>query len=430
VLAVAGAGLAAGLGLAPVASSSARADPVAVESLRRPIARALDAASGHADIAARAPRLRCGATLAADRLGDQPSPGAALERAVDRATGGGVICLSAGLPKEIDLYNLHPKRTVTIEPAPGVRATQVGSDFDLESVSNVRLVGMTLSFLLGGRSTNDSISDNLINGTTWVRDTPVNANIHVADNSALDVRSAADDGVFSVEDTGPPNCPDGVTVEHNLVDGTNEDGLATMGEACGTRFVANRVENIIQAHCGAIHCDGFQDNGGGMNTILSGNMFYNDTDCWLGEDGSVNTTIVDNVCSTSDDSSYWMLYGGAQSLTLNHNTITSVTGASYGNDHRGDRSSKIALTNNIFYSAPTRRSGEPVSGLIQRYNLCGRGCGGGSNELSGRPRLVGGPEPTTWLGFRLVRGSRGLRNASDGLNRGVGDFAAMPGPHT
>jgi hypothetical protein len=406
----------------------------ASRAARRALAAALLAALLAAAIAAGAgpaiaiPRPACGVTLDAGALGASPYPGAALERALRRSSGRAPICLTAGLPAEIDLFDLHPPRPVTVEPAPGVAAAAVGSYFDLRSVSNVRLVGMTLSFLIYGDSTDDSVTGSAINGTSVIRDTPRNARITIADDTARGVHSNADSAVFTVEETGRPNCPDGVTIEHNLVAGTNEDGLGTMGDACGTRFVANVVEGIVQSRCGPIHCDGFQDNGGGIATVLAGNLFYDDTDCWLLDDGSSGVIIDDNVCATAGDSTFWMQFGGAQTLTLDHDTVTSTVGAAFGDDHQGDRSSNVTFSNDIFYSAPVQNAGQPVPGLRQRDNLCGNGCNGGTGERSGRPRLVGGAQPVSWAGFALAPGSRGVRAASDGGNLGVSDFATVPGP--
>ena len=148
------------------------------------------------------------------------------------------------------------------------------------------------------------------------------------------------------------------------------------------------------------------------------------------DDGSSNYLIENNVCQTaSGNSSYWMQFGGAQTITLRHNTILSTAGAQYGNDHNGKPSGNVTFTNNIFYSEPVQNSGQPPSGVTTiDYNLCPNGGCAGAHSIKGTPTFVGGTNPTTYAGFQLTAGSVGIKAASDGLVIGavISPGAASP----
>jgi hypothetical protein len=136
------------------------------------------------------------------------------------------------------------------------------------------------------------------------------------------------------------------------------------------------------------------------------------------------------VCSPAADSSYWMQFGGARGLTVDHNTIISTKGGSFGNAANGTPSSNITFTNNIEYSTLTQNRGQTVTGITEAYNLtktCGSLCHG-PHDIMGAPTFQGGSAPTTWYGMQLAPGSLGIGAAADGSNLGVRTFKPPPGP--
>jgi hypothetical protein len=306
----------------------------------------------------------------------------------------------------------------------------------MNGVSNVTVTGFSGSSSSGGllvevagygNNSNITFSHNAMNtGGVVIRNGSANANITITENQFVGFASASETGRMLVYTTSP--CPNGVTISHNLMSGGVADGIDIDGGTCGTQILYNVITNIIQANCGAIHCDAIQDNGGGLDTVIDGNWIYNTTDCFGLYDGTTGYLIENNECGPGAvDTSYWMQFGGASGITFDHNTITSTAGAVYGNSNAGQPSSNVTFTNNIWPSKPSDRPGQPVSGTFNdSYNLCASGCSG-SQDITGSPTFVGGSAPSTWAGFALTAGSLGVGNASDGQNRGITTFSQVPG---
>ena len=379
----------------------------------------------------------CSQTFTPSNVGSSPYPGSNVNSAVQNASGGQTLCFAAGHYGEIDIYAAHPSSRVTLQPAQGAAAT--GISFDLNGVSNVTMTGfsgssssngLTLQVAGQGNNSNITYSYNAMtsSGVEVSGNSNANANIDIAHNTFIGFGSSPEQSRVNIVSDNA--CPDGITVEYNHMSGGQADGIDISGNSCQTQIQHNVIDNIQENNCGGIHCDGFQDNGGGNGTVLAYNYFYNDSDCFLLDDGSSNYNIHDNVCQTGSNSSYWMQFGGAKGMTLNHNTIISSVGAQYGNDHNGNSSSNVTFTNNILYSDPTDNSGQPVTGTFnESYNLCPNGCTG-THETKASPSFTGGSSPSTWPGFSLARGSAGIRGGSDGKNLGVASFAAAGQPGT
>ena len=377
----------------------------------------------------------CNQTFTPSTVGSSPYPGSAVNRALQGASGGQTFCFAAGSYGEIDLYAAHPGARVALEPVTGAAAT--GISFDLNGVSNVTMTGfsgasssggLTLQAGTQGNNSNITFSYNAMSssGVSVSGNSNANANIDIAHNSFIGFGSSSETSRMEVINDNA--CPNGVTVEYNRMSGGRADGIDISGSSCQTQIVHNVIDNILEQNCGGIHCDGFQDNGGGNGTVLAYNYFFNDTDCFLLDDGSSNYNIHDNVCQTNTgDSSFWMQFGGAAGITLSHNTVLSTNGAQYGNDHNSNPSSNVVFSNNIFYSDPQQTSGPASGAASESYNLCPSGCGG-SHETKATPKFAGGGSPSSWAGFALAAGSPGLGAGSDGANQGVSSLASAPGP--
>jgi hypothetical protein len=382
----------------------------------------------------------CTHTFTPSNVGAGSYPGSNVNTAVEGGTTGTVLCFSSGSYGAIDIYAAHPTGSglLTIEPAPG--ATVTGISFNLNGVSNVLITGFCSTSTVSGcpssgsssldggvliqvagqgNNSNITVSYNSMptTGVEVTGNAVANANINITNNSFVGYASSGEQSRLNVVSCN--SCPNGITISGNLISGGESDGIDISGNSCQTQILNNTITNIIESNCNGIHCDAFQDNGGGNGTVISGNYIYNTSDCFLLDDGSSNYLIENNVCGPSSDSSYWMQFGGASNITLNHNTIISTAGAQYGNDHTGTPSSNVMFTNNIFYTLPVQNSGQPVSGTFnESYNLCLSGCGG-SNDLKGTPAYVGGANPSIYSGFALTSGSIGHAAGSDGKDMGI-----------
>lgn len=366
----------------------------------------------------------CTQTFTTATVGTSPLPGDSVNTAIQNGSGSTVLCFAAGSYGELDFYNATPTGVVTLRPVNG--ATVSGISFNLNGVKHVLLDGFNAAPMGGmtvqqtAAATNQDITfshNQMISGGVTLRDsTNANANINIQDNTFIGFTTSPEEGRLDVK--GMNACPDGVTIQRNVFGNGQSDGIDTDGASCGTVIQNNEIFGINEGNCGGIHCDGFQDNGGGTSTILRDNWFHDNSDCFLLDDGSTSITISNNVCATAT-SSFWMQFGGARSITLDHNTVTSTSSAQYGNDHNGNPSSNVTFTNNIFASSLTQNPGEPPTGTTTiDYNMCPGGCAG-AHSVSGSPTFVGGSTPSSFAGFALAGGSAGKGVASGGTDIGV-----------
>lgn len=367
----------------------------------------------------------CTQTFTPSTVGTNPYPGDTVNTAVRNGNGSTVLCFSSGTYSEIDLYAAHPSGMVTLKPAAGA-SVNMGL-FNLNGVSNVTITGFTgssssngMSVEVAGQGNNSDItfSNNSMsaNGVSISGNTNANANILIDHNNFVGFSSANE--IDRLHITGNTGCPDGITISNNLMSGGQADGIQ-YGSSCGTQILNNEFSNIHESSCHGIHCDAIQDGGNGKNTVISGNYLHDVSDCFLLDDSSTNTTITDNVCNTDGQDNYWMQFGGAQTLTLSHNTIISTAGAQYGNDHNGNPSSNITFTDNILYSQLSQNAGQPVAGtFVEDYNLCLSGCAG-AHSVNGQPTFIGGTSPTSYDNFALTASSIGNNAANDGKDIGV-----------
>ena len=372
----------------------------------------------------------CTQTFTPSTIGTSPYPGSNVNAAVQKATAGTVLCFATGTYGEIDVYAAHPPSKVILQPASGAAAVLGYVTFN--GVSNVTMTAFNgpsiirggFSIINAGQGNSNNIefiNNNLGSSGILVRDnTSANANILIANNTITNFRvNGGYEPALMVVNTGAASCPNGIVFQNNHVNGSVGDGMGTGGGACGTRFIGNDIEGFVESACGAVHCDGFQDNGGGRQTVLDGNYFHNNTNCFGLYDGSSGLVIKNNVCSTASDSGYWMQFGGAQTITFDHNTVVSKSGATYGTDHGGTSSSNVTFTNNIFPEQPVLNPGQNLSGtFVSDYNLCRSGCSG-AHSFVGTPSYSGGTTPSTYSGYKLAPGSIGTSAATDSTDIGI-----------
>lgn len=382
----------------------------------------------------------CTQTFTPANIGTTPYPGNNVNTAIQKGNGSTVLCFSSGTYGEIDIYAAHPSGVVKMMPAAGA-AVNMGF-LNLNGVSNLTITGfsgssssqgMLLQVSGQGGNSNITFSNNAMTsqGVTVSNNTLANANILITNNTFVGFATSGEEERVRV--VGNNACPNGITISNNLMSGGESDGIQ-YGNSCGTQIINNEISNIHESNCNGIHCDAIQDAGGGVNTVISGNYIHDVSDCFLLDDGSTNTTITNNVCNTDGQDNFWMQFGGAKTITLDHNTIRSTSGAQYGNDHNSNPSGNITFTNNIFYSVPSQNSGQPPTGTTSiNFNLCPTSGCTGANSINGiPPTFVGGTSATTYNGFVLSPGSAGQNAASNGKNIGINTttVSGTPNPPT
>lgn len=356
------------------------------------------------------------------------------------AKGGTVMCLASGdynysNGNGIDLYGVGPSSTVTLEPAPG--ATVELGTLDYNGVSNITVTGFTGSSVSAGvqmvpagdgNNTHDSVTyDAMPNNGVFVQNAPANSNTLIAHDTFDGYASSGESSRLNIEATSP-DCPDGVTVENNQISGGESDGIDTSGESCGTQILHNDISNIVESNCNGIHCDAYQDNGGGEQNVFEGNYMHNVSDCGLFDDGTTGLTYSDNVCTGLSDSLYAIQFGGGVDMTMTHNTFATTEPIEYGNDHNGNPSSNFTFTGNATMDGvPSLNPGQPAPGLTEDYNLLSGGSGAGAHDISGSPTFSGGSSPSSFAGFALASGSLGY-GMDAGTSMGVDDMSVTPGP--
>jgi len=387
----------------------------------------------------------CTTTFTPSSIGSSPYPGSTVNSALQGASGGQTFCFAAGSYSAIDMYAAHPSSRVTLTPVAG--ATVTGISFNLNGVSNVNVTGFgptngSSSFggiLVNnagqGNSSNLTISYNAMtsNGVQVTNNTLANANIDIAHSTFIGFASSGESDRLNIGSDSA--CPDGITVESNLINGGESDGMDIAG-SCDTQILHNLIENVgPESVCNGIHCDGIQTVGD-TGTVIAYNWLHNDSDCLLMDDGSNGDSIHDNVCDGTTDG-YSMQFGGAVNLTMTHNTWGGPAGQSilWGADHSCNPSTNFTYTNNISEDGLPQLNSPTVGGCnttqgtwgTEDYNLLSGGGGTGPHDINGSPTFTGGSSPSSWAGWALTSGSLGAGNASDGLDRGASDFSITTG---
>ncbi len=359
--------------------------------------------------------------------------------------GGSVICLASGdynSSSEIDLYQISPSSPITITPAPGA-AVQLGNISIGAGVSNLSIAGFAGSSALthgfsvnGGSDSNLTFAHDAVQGSSVIWDNQANANILVTESTFLGISpcSSCYEGRLELVSQSD-NYPDGVTISHNVFGGGGlSDGINIAGEEGGTQILDNEISGIVQSSAaGAPHSDAIQivgqDSGDGAqvnHTVISGNYIHDNTDCFLFDDGSYDVSVTNNVCTTDDsDSSYAAQVGGGVGIGFNHNTFASTEPFGVGNDHSGNPTSGMTLTNNVLEGGFSPNPGQTVTYAAEGGNLVTNSAS--LSDIVGLPTLVGGANPSSFAGFALAAGSPGLTAALDGTQAGVDDLSSTPG---
>jgi hypothetical protein len=385
---------------------------------------------------------QCTQTFTPSNVGTSPYPGNNVNTAVQNGNASTVLCFSSGAYGAIDLYGAHPSGIVTIMPASGAAAT--GAAFNLNGVSNLTVTGFSGTSSLatfeainagvttGSDTYNLTVSNNhIIGGHIMIRDNQrANANVNIINNLITGFNAVGQGALQAFRNIG---CPSGVVFQNNHVintGGNGGDGIDTSGADCGTRFVGNEIEGVLQSTCPNDHCDGYQDFGGSVNEVVDGNYFHNDSDCVLLNDGTTNITFTNNVCVVSASQSSYAMQLTSNGLIFKHNTVIAPGLQIYIGNMSNGQSTSFVETDNIFNGGEFRLNpGQTIGGTgwFYDYNLCysSGSCNAGTHSLTGTPTYVGGANQTTYAGFALTSGSLGHNAADDGKDMGISTTAPV-----
>ena len=203
--------------------------------------------------------------------------------------------------------------------------------------------------------------------------------------------------------------------------------------------IAGFLDHTEAASCN--HIDGLQLYSGSNSTYggvtFTGNLCYDDYNCFAAWDGTSGNTITDNACFDIE-SACINLYADTGSV-VNHN-VQQTGGADPSNcatepstqactnatllitgSKSGDRAtSGETYTNNIDQHGPNIEAGSFSTNTRNMWS------GASSPNINGTATFAGGAHPTTWAGFELTSGSTGHAAGSDGLDVGIRSSAGGP----
>jgi hypothetical protein len=213
------------------------------------------------------------------------------------------------------------------------------------------------------------------------------------------------------------NTPSGVTIQNSLMDGGNTDGIQA-----GTGFTAinNEFRNITEkSSSDCAHTDAVQLIGA-KGAVLRGNYIHNTADGIVAYDGIDSAIIENNVIDLVSGRFGIELYSDNGSI-VRGNTLKYGTGCAYvacGQiilDHKSaDPAGKGTVIENNIASAISLNNGSTAA--VNRNNMLRSGASG--SNFIGTPVFVGGTNPTTFEGFKLVSSSAGKGSVS-GVDVGI-----------
>jgi hypothetical protein len=223
----------------------------------------------------------------------------------------------------------------------------------------------------------------------------------------------------------------GITISNNLLQGGDADGIRP-DAGSGIQILNNQFigfDNTLNEVC---HTDAIQEYGSAHDVTVKGNFFYNSVDmagCSLSAwDGLDHFTFENNVVAGSPNQG---CYGAIELYSDNGSKIIHNTFAYGGCEPHYDASTPCGV---IYVD---RRSADPAgTGTVIRDNIATdisfadgstgtehhnlfRVANPGTGDVTGSPQFVGGAAPTTFAGFALAPGSKGIGAASDGTNMGI-----------
>ncbi len=388
------------------------------------------------------------------------------------ATPGQVVCLASG---DYSSFTGTSKSApgITITAAPGATVTfNSGMSLNLSSVQNFTLDGtggggtMTVGGALN-LSTSGGLQSKALNLTfqniaftassnAVMIEGPENSNIVFNRDTFIDGNAACNGGSPSTVGaefmldygTSGGTTPSGVTLENSVFVAPGDlwnpnRAMETVGSPLSieNNVFAGFLDHTESASCN--HIDTLQlyagSNSTDGNVTFTGNLCYDDYNCFAAWDGTSDNTITDNACFDIEQNCI-DLYSDTSSV-INHNTQQTggadPSGCGYLPNTQGCNSSTLlensnksgdrtttgeTYTNNLDQHGPNVESGSLTTNTNNMWS------GASSPNINGTATFTGGNDPLSWTGFQLTSGSTGHNSGNDGQN--VGIRASAGGPPT
>jgi hypothetical protein len=372
----------------------------------------------------RSPRVERSPSLASATCDLNATP-ATFASQVSAAASGQTMCLAAGN------YGIWQgtSKAITIRPQSGVSPTL-----------SVNLGNGDANFTIDGGHVNDDSGTPGINmGPSTFMQNPGPKNITI-ENVAI--TGSAPGGVFEFD--GPTNSGivldhdvwhdimdtgteaavrfsysgnSGVTIENSLFRDMVADALKLGAQM---KAIHNEFVNVYPHGHSELHTDAIQIFGG-TNDVLIGNLVHGNCEQGIGAfDGTSGNTIEDNVVVGCTAHSMALMGDKNPPSLVAHNTIIgSSTAVINCTSKPGEGPSTTRIVDNIASGGIelTDGSDQPCTPSEDTHNMFRSGATG--HDFNGIPQFVGGANPSTYAGFKLVPGSAGKKAASDGLDVGA-----------
>jgi parallel beta helix pectate lyase-like protein len=341
-----------------------------------------------------------------------------LERVFASARGGDTILLAPG---DYGRFAAGEKRaTVTMRPASSRPARMYLSFYD---VADVRIEGLTIDGAdIGGRSHDVTIARSTFTKAAVIHaQQMVDARVVLESNRFANIDVCPRCYTARVHVAGSSGRPSGIVIRSNVL-GPGGDADGVQVGAVGVQVLGNTFVGIHQIPGDPAHTDALQLYGQ-SRTVVRGNYFHDVADGIMAPDGARGELIENNVFDTGGYP-FAITLGGDRGSVIRHNTVPAVGRCAWrlpcgtvriGAGHDGEPSRGTVIVDNVLGSVAV--SGGSRVG-VQHDNLVAAG-GGAPGDLVGRPRFVGGADPTSRTGFRLAAGSPGVDAGSDGHDVGI-----------
>jgi hypothetical protein len=302
---------------------------------------------------------------------------------------------------------------------------------DFNGANNVRVEDVTITegFLRGG-TRNVTVTRSRFTGILVVDQPTRNPNIVLNRNTHNNIPGVVDGFTSRVHLDAP-----GVVVKNSLFSGGTSDGIR-VGNAPDTKILYNEFTAFVNKL--PLHTDPIQFYGDGPRTTIRGNWFHDMVEVSaviMMADGGGPNVIEGNLFGPGGGYGFALTWYSDRGSIIRHNTFVkddclfNLPCGIINLGHKpGDSPGRgTVIKDNIltWIGADGNGEGGGASSFSSSYNLFRSQKRVGPGDVRGAPKYAGTPLPPNagrrqaFAAYRLARGSRGRRNASDGRDRGI-----------